>query len=570
MENNSTSRFPLFSRQAWEYFARYYRGLYTRLGFSSLISASQVVLILPVILLVKYAFDIVIPEGKINMLVAIGIAIFLLRLINSGVSLWVRQMNITLINTAVFRLRSGLLHRLYSLPRSFYTREDHRILHARIVQDSERLTHLSNALISRIFPAVIISLALCVLLLFLNWYILLIILSVSPLLLLANRIMSRRIKDKVIVFQRVFENFSKGILFVLRYMDLTKIQSAQEEEIERQEKVLAELKEKTGSMTMVYALNSQLQEVLTGISGVLIIILGGAAVANGGMSLGDFLSFYIAAVYLNKNINTITSAFPDVLAGNESMVTLFKLANSPEVQPYQGSRKISFKGNIALNRLTFGYGDEPVLRGIDLDIEAGSQIAIIGANGAGKTTLIQLMMGFYRPWSGDILVDGMAYDELDMADLRRQLGVVMQNPLLFSGSIRDNMVYGSPDITDTEMQHALGLAMATQFIEKLPDGIDTQIGEEGVRLSGGERQRLAIARALVRKPRLLILDEPTNHIEYDDVGKIIQGIAQLPYKPTILLISHDLQVIQFAPKVYRLEKGMLQSETKQSLDNTLL
>ncbi|MBP7848847.1 MAG: ABC transporter ATP-binding protein [Lentimicrobiaceae bacterium] len=552
-----TGHKPYFSRKAWRYFMQYYDGLHGRLLMAAVLSSLQVLLIVPVLFLVRHAFDVVIPEGNTRFLVYIGLGIFLLRILQGLAALWVRRMNVNLINKAIWRLRRGLLERLYQLSVDFYTHEDHRILHARIVQDSERLTHLSNALVSRIFPAVIISLALCIVLLFLNAYILLIILSVSPVLFLANRVMGRYIRDRVVGFQRVFERFSKGVLFVLRYMDLTRIQSAQHIEIDKQSEVLEELRHRTGSMTMIYAVNAQVQEVITGISGILIIILGGAAVIKGSMTLGDFLSFYLAAVYLNKNIQTITSAFPDVLAGNESMVTLQRLSEEALEEPYQGNHSLHFKGQLRLDKVVFGYEQKVVLNAVDLVIQPGTRTAIIGPNGAGKTTLIQLILGAYKPWSGTIHADGFPYEALDMTQLRQGMGVVMQHPLLFSGSIRDNITYGSPDVSQSDIEQALQVARADSFIHGLPQGIDSQIGEEGVMLSGGERQRIAIARALVRKPSLLILDEPTNHIDGADIGRIVEGLSSLPFQPAVLLISHDTQVIRLADRVYSIENQIL-------------
>lgn len=547
----------LFSKEAWLFFGRFYKGLHRRLIATSLGSAAQVVLIVPALLLIKYAFDEVIPEGRIDLLIYIGLAIVGLRLLNAASTLWMRHLNIKLINTAIFRLRQHLFERLYTLPRSFHTREDPRLMHARIVQDTERLTHLSTAIISKIFPSLLISAALCVVLFFLNVYLLLAVLAIGPILFVANRFMGKRIKQKVIVFQRSFEKFSKGTLFVLRYMDLTHIQSAQDEEVERQTMILDELREKTGSMAYIFAFNTQLQEVLTGLSGILIIILGGASVAAGSMSLGDFIAFYLAASFLNRHINMITSSFPDVLAGNESMLTLQALSERDEHLPYKGKKEISFLGELELKDVHFSYGEKEVLKGINLHIAPGEKIALIGANGAGKTTLIHLILGFYRPSSGSLSADGYPYDDLTMEGLRRSMGVVMQNPPLFAGSISENILYGNPDASQEDVIKACEAAGVDDLIRGLSDSYYTQIGEDGVRLSGGERQRLAIARALVRKPGLLILDEPTNHLDKNMVARIMSQVSDLEYHPAILLISHDAEVVSFADRVYKLIEGSL-------------
>jgi len=557
-ENDHTkSTIPFFSKEVWRYFVKLYDNNYKKLLASSVGSAAQVLLILPQVLLVRYAFDEVIAQKNISLLIMIGIAIFALRFSNSAVSLWMRNINIKIINTAIFRLREDLLLKLYNFSRSFHTMHDQKLIHARIVQDTERFCNMSNALVSRIFPAIFISFALAVILIFLNWTLFLIIIVLIPLLFFTNRSIGKLVKKRVIVFQRSFEKFSKGILFVLRYMDLTVIQSAQKEEIERQKAILTDLQSKTGGMAMIYAVNAQAQEVLTGLIGIIIIIIGGGAVALKMMTLGEFLSFYLACVFLNKYINTITTSIPDVIAGNESMITLYDLANTNEMAPYTGKKEIDFAGSISLESVSFSYDKKLILKDVNLKLMPGKKVVIIGQNGSGKTTLLSLIMGLYAPEIGKLLADDYEYNELDMVALRKSVGVVLQHPPLFSGSIRENILYGYQDAGEEQMLAASKLALSDEFIKALPDGYDTQIGDDGVLLSGGECQKIAIARALIRKPKLLLLDEPTNHLDVEAVQKILENLETLAHKPAVLLVSHDQNVIKFADSIFQLENCCL-------------
>ncbi len=551
---------PFFHRDSWLFFLGFFRGMYRRLSLTALGSAAQVLLIVPAIWLVKYAFDDAIPKGRIDQLVAIGLIILLLRLANAASAVWLRNINIKVINEAIFRIRYRLIDRMYSLPRAFHTREDPRLLHARIVQDTERLTQLSNALISRIFPSAIICLALCILLAILNFWLLLAILALIPFILLANRIMGRKISQKVVRFQRAFEQFSKGMNFVLRYMDLTQAQSAREEEMKRQSAVASLLKEETGQMASIYALNAQIQEMLTGLSGILIIVLGGIAVSTDAMTLGDFIAFYLAASFLNRHATFITTSFPDVLAGNASLQTLYALSSSADHHPYQGSDPHIFREELWIRNLWFSYGDKAILKGVDLNIRRGRKIAIVGANGSGKTTLIHLILGFYRPDEGSLQLDGKAYDGLDMMVLRRSVGWVMQHPLIFNGSIRENILYGNEECDSQALAEACGVAGVDAVTDDLPQGIETEVGEDGVRLSGGEKQRIALARALIRRPGLMILDEPTNHLDQAMISDLLSRLEKLPYQPAVLLISHDNQALSLADQVYRFQEGVLHPE----------
>jgi ATP-binding cassette subfamily B protein len=557
MSENQGAQKSFFDLAAWRHFARFYQGQFWLLFFISIGSAAQSLIVLPGLLLIRYAFDVAVPQKNIYLLVLVGIGLLAIRLTDLGVSLWLHWINIGVIRKAIFKLREDLLIRLYKFSRSFHTQTDQKAIHARIVQDTERLSNMSNALVSRLLPSLFASVALSFVLLFLNWLLFLIILSFFPILFLTNRYTGMVVKKKVYVFQRAFERFSKGILFVLRYMDLTKIQSAEDEEIDRQTRAFKKLQATSGGMAFIFAVHSHVQRTLTAVSGIIILIVGGALVATAHMTIGEFISFYIAAVILNNHLSIITEMIAEIMAGNESMVTLHRLVETEDIQSYHGSLQIEFEGFLSLKSVSFSYDDQPLLSKINLSIAPDSKIAIIGSNGAGKSTIIQLILGFYAPCQGELYADNFPYDELDISQLRESMGVVMQNPPFFSGTIFENIIYGPYGIDREQVVFACQYALAEEFIHKLPEGYDTQIGEDGVMLSGGERQRLAIARAILRRPKLLVLDEPTNHLDGATVTKLMKSFDSLSDPPAIVIISHDMSVVNHAREIYQLEKGIL-------------
>jgi len=550
-------RKTFFDGAAWRYFLGFFRRQSFLIVVSSMGSAAQSLVVLPTLYLVRYLFDVAIPQNKIQLIVWAGAGIFGFRMVNSAVSLWLRAVNIKIINTAIFSLREDLLHKLYGFSRGFHTQSDQKVIQARIVQDTERLSTMSNTILSRIFPALLTSLSLCLVLLFLNWSLVLVMVALFPLVFVVNRHTMKIVKDRVFVFQRAFESFSRGILFVLRYMDLTRIQTAEDLEVARQTATMRELRDQTGRMSFIYAVHAQVQQTLTGLSGILILVIGGASMVNARMTIGEFLSFYVAAMFLYGQVDTITASLVDLVSGNESMTTLYGLAGTTDVQPYRGKTPIDFKGVITLDAVSFVYDRQPVLKAVKLTIRPDSKIAIIGTNGAGKSTIIELILGFYAPRQGRLYADGVPYDELDLVQLRRSVGVVMQNPPLFSGTILENLAYGTPDADRNRIIDACRVALADEFIQQLPKGYDTQIGEDGVLFSGGEGQRLAIARALLRRPKLLILDEPTNHLDSATVTRLMDRLDHLAEHPAILLVSHDRSVVAHARDVYELDKGEL-------------
>ena len=547
----------LIDLEAWRYFESCSPGKLGVLLWFGLAAAAQSLLLLPVLLLIRHAVDTVIPQRNIALLVGIGAAIFALRAAGALGALWLRAAHVRVLKRATFRLREDLLARLFSLSRAAYTRLDRDTTHARIVLDTERLDEMSHTVVAKLLPAAFSGVVLVVLLAFLNARLLLLTLALAPLLWLSIRATGSLVKRRVFVFQRAFEAFSNGILFVLQHMELTQVQSFETREAQRRVADMDRLRRTSERMAFVYAVHGQLQTITVTLCGVVILVAGGAAVASGQMTIGGFLSFWVAAGLLNQQITTIVTAIPQVIAGNESMVTLHRFATSCEPAPYRGREVHPFTGLIRLEDVEFGYGGAPVVRRANLDIGPGETAAIAGPNGAGKSTLLYLILGFYRPQRGALAADGVPYERLDLVELRRRIGVVMQHPAFFAGTVRDNIAYGWPEATMEEITRAARLALADDFIRALPQGYDTPIGEEGILLSGGEVQRIAIARALLRRPRLLILDEPTNHLETAAIRRLLENLAGLEDRPGVLIISHDRDVLRHVERIHHLEGGIL-------------
>jgi ABC-type bacteriocin/lantibiotic exporter with double-glycine peptidase domain len=426
-----------------------------------------------------------------------------------------------------------------------------------MVQDTERLDIMTNALFAQLIPALCISFVLSAVLVYLNWFLFLVMICVFPFLFSLSKAIGRTAREKTYTFHRSFETFSKGILFVLQMMDLTRLQSAEEFEIARQRGNLEELRLTSGRMAWLRTAHVLTQNTLIAVLGVLILIVGGRAVATGYMTLGELLSFYAATSLLRPHLRTISSCIPQIIEGNESLTTLYNLLETKDARPYSGAQRKPFCGKITLAFVSFQYKDCPVLHDINLTIDPGSMVAIAGPNGSGKTTIANLILGFYRPQKGQLYADDCPFSEWDIVHLRRHIGVVTQNPLLFAGTILENITYSRPDANLDQVVQAAELATAHEFIRQLPQGYETFVGESGVLLSGGERQRIAIARALLRQPRLLILDEPTNHLDADAVHHLMNNLKTLNDVPASLIISHDMNVVRKAERIYVLQEGRI-------------
>lgn len=548
--------------EAWRYYAQCYRSAWLLLLVLALAGPLQIALLWPVLYLVGYMFDRIIPAGDLRALVLCGAGILGLSFAGAALAFLVSSKGIALTKNVTCGIRGELLDRLFSFSRDFLGKTDHGRLHASIIQDTERVDYMGTTLISQVFPAVMLGAGLLAALLYLDWVLVLVLAAVAPLAFFANRHLSQPIRRRSNELRSSFANFSQGVLFVLRTMDLARLQTAETLERERQRARLEELRKVSGSVERLHLIYSLAQGslFLTGV--MVILVVGGYAVSARAMSVGELVSFFVAVRMLNQQAQAILGAVPILVMGQESLRDLCGLMQHPDRNPYSGRGKVAFNGEVRLESVSFAYNDDaPFLRGLDLTIEPESIVAIVGPNGSGKTTVLHLICGFYRPQHGRVLAQGVPYDEIDMTHLRRSIGVVLQNPTLFPGTILENLTYGYPDASMDQVREAARIATAAQFIEQFDDGYETQVGERGTMLSGGQRQRIALARAILRSPRLLLLDEPTSSLDVEAVGQLLRNLADLRPRPTTLLISHDSDVIQLADKVFELCNGRLVSSS---------
>ena len=554
----------------WRHYGKFYRGSYGRLLLTFALSIVQFLLLFPIIYLVRYSFDKILPAKDFRLLLWAGAAILILNLANAGANLWMRYLALKVIKQAIRDYRDELLNRVFAFSRTYYGEVDAARMHSLIVQDTERVDVMSNALLSQIIPALVIGAGVGVMLAYLNWFLFLILLSLGPLLYFIGRAISKKVRQHTQDFRQSFESFSKGILFVLQSLDLTRIQTAEEFEIARQRKLFDEVRVSSGSMSWFQAAYGLAQNTLLSVAGVLILVIGGRAVGLGRMTLGDLLSFYVAMGLMRSYLSPAFYMSPHVTAGSQSLAALYTTLHVEDHPPYSGRRRIQFNGRVQFESVHFQYNAKPVLKNVNLTLAPRESVALIGPNGAGKSTLTYLILGFYRPQTGRVLIDEHPLEELDVTHLRRQIGVVTQQPIIFTGTIWENITYGAPQLSEPQVIESARLATAHEFIESLPLGYNTRVGENGMALSGGQRQRIAIARALLRKPNLLILDEPTNHLDLESVERLTRNLKCLEGAPTILIISHDLKIARQAQRIYFLEDGQITSRAgagMRSLEN---
>jgi ABC-type multidrug transport system fused ATPase/permease subunit len=291
-----------------------------------------------------------------------------------------------------------------------------------------------------------------------------------------------------------------------------------------------------------------------------VLWFGGKDVINGVWTLGDFTAFILAVQQMYqpiKNFSQLNSTIQQSVSASERVFEILdeevKVLDLPDAKTLD-----TFSNDITYKNVSFEYEEnKPILKNINLNIKKGQTVAFVGASGSGKSTIANLILRFYDVNSGEILIDGMDIRNLTLESLRDKIGVVSQDVFLFNDSIRYNIAYGKLDATDEEIEIAAKAANAHKFISKMPDGYNTLIGERGMKLSGGEKQRIAIARAMLKNPPILVLDEATSALDSESEKLVQEAIETLMKNRTVILIAHRLSTVINADQIIVIDKGTI-------------
>ena len=300
-------------------------------------------------------------------------------------------------------------------------------------------------------------------------------------------------------------------------------------------------------------------EILGCIAGVVVFVLGGREVIAGKISFGVFGLFIgslLSTIRPFKKLSQVTSLNQQAAAASERIYEVLD-ANPTVVELPDAVELPVFKKNVEFRDVWFSYGDNHVLKGVNLDVPRGSMLAVVGPSGNGKTTLLDLIPRFYDPKNGKIMIDGVDIKGVKLKSLRQQVGIVTQETILFNDTIRANIAYGLPGASDEQIKQAALQANAHDFITRMLGGYDTIIGDRGMRISGGERQRIAIARALLRNPPILILDEATSQLDTESERIVQEALDRLIQGRTVFVIAHRLSTVRNADKIVVLDKGVI-------------
>jgi ABC-type multidrug transport system fused ATPase/permease subunit len=545
--------------EAWREYLGLYRGRWGTVVTSVVISIAPSLLFALAAILVRRVFDVAIAHNDAKQLVLLVGSIVSLQLLAHAMLLVSRALVLRVTKKVIAELRQRLVDTLLVTSRTFLDRRNTGEMHALIVDDSERVDTMSNAVVASVLPALASALTLTIFLLSISVRLTLILLLFAPVAFLATRSVRRKTRDSIRDFHDSYRRYSSGTTTSVRMLDLTRIQVAEDVERAGSRTRIHELRATSARVAWLQTAMQVVHQAVLAAAVAMALLAGGLMVIGGHITLGELMAFLVATALLRTQLVPAGPAGGQLLNGEESLRRIYGFLKLAPPESYRGSRKVDFDGAVALRNVRFGYDEgRTILEDVSVDIVSGSVVALIGANGAGKSTILRLILGFYAPQAGSVVAGDIPYDELDIRALRRSMGVVMQDSLILDATVRENIVYGLEGVTDDDLATAMRLACADQMIERLPEGLETEVGENGLLLSGGQRQRIAIARALLRRPRLLVLDEPTRHLDAASVEGLLRMLRSAEWPHATLVVSHDAEVAAEADSIYRVTGGRVE------------
>ncbi len=339
-----------------------------------------------------------------------------------------------------------------------------------------------------------------------------------------------------------------------------KTYGSEEREHERFNKASDALRKSTLTVMKVWGIYHPSMSFLAACGGLVLVVVGGMQVVEGKMDVGVLAAFLVLAPFLYEPVSRLHQLNQLIQSGRAAADRVFEILDSPE-EPGRGGEVRSgrvFSGGVVYRNVCFRYdaeGKRPVLEDICLEAKPGQTVALVGPTGAGKTSLVSLLLRFYEFTRGEILIDGIPLREVPLSELRQSIAMVTQESFIFNGTVADNLRVGKRGATEEEMWEVLCAANAEDFVRRLPDGLDTSVGERGVRLSVGEKQRVSIARALLKNPPILILDEATASVDTTTERLIQEALDRLLRSRTSFVIAHRLSTVQHADQILVLDKG---------------
>jgi ATP-binding cassette subfamily B protein len=465
----------------------------------------------------------------------------------------------------MFDLRAQIFRRLQRLHIGFFDRNPVGRLVTRVTTDVDALNEMFTSGVVAIFEDVLVLSGILIIMLRMDWRLALLTFAVLPFIFVATMIFRRHVRDSYRRIRTAIARINSYLQEHVTGMVVVQLFNREKRAYQRFENVNRSHMQAFKDAIMAYALYYPVVEFLSSVAIASIIWFGGGQVVRGFTSIGVLVAFIQYAQRFFRPIQDLSEKYNILQSAMASSERVFKLLDTePAIQSPANPKRPDGPGRIEFDHVWFAYrtpqdGQEPdwVLRDVSFAIEPGQTVAAVGHTGAGKTTIISLLLRFYDVQRGAVRMDGVDIREMDVADLRRRFGVVLQDPFLFSGTIEDNIRLGTNGIADEEVEKAAEEVNIAEFIRTLPDGFKEKMHERGSTLSTGQKQLISFARALAHDPKILILDEATSSVDTETEFRVRDALSRMVEGRTSLIVAHRLSTVQRADNIIVMHKGKL-------------
>ena len=533
-----------------------YRGVLTQV-----LAASFVVQLFTLAnpLLIQVIIDKVITQRSLDTLQVLGIALVVVTILEGVLGSLKTFLFAETTNRIDQRLGAEVIDHLLRLPLGYFDRRPVGELGTRVAELEKIRNFLTGQALTTILDAAFSIIYILVMIVY-SWLLTLIALSVLPIqvgmTLLGAPLFRRQ-------FRAAAEENAKTQSHLVEV--LTGIQTVKAQNVEmvsrwRWQEFYSQYIARTFEKTITGTALNQTSQVLQKISQLMVLWVGASMVLKGELTLGQLIAFRIISGYVTQPLLRLSTIWQQIQELRVSFERLADVIDTPEESDEVDKSKVMLpplEGQVRFENLSFRFrpGQPEVLKDVNLEIKPGTFVGIVGQSGSGKSTLMKLLPRLYSPEEGRILIDGYDIDKVELYSLRRQIGIVPQDPLLFSGTVSENIALTNPEASSEEIVRAARLANAHDFIMELPSGYSTSVGERGASLSGGQRQRVAIARTLLSNPKLLVMDEATSALDYETERKVCDNLLENLNDRTVFFITHRLSTIRNADTIVMLDKG---------------
>ncbi len=493
---------------------------------------------------------------------SVGVVMFIL-LINVPLHLlYVRLLYGSIRRTGTV-LRSALCTRLQQLSIGYHNRVSAGVLQAKVVRDVETVEQMvQQTAETGLGASTVLTGGLVIIAVRTPQFLPVFVLVVPVAALLVMRLRTR-LRTHNELFRQDVEHLSSRVSEMTRLISVTRAHGLERDALRRMDRTLRRVLDSGLRLDLTNGRFASLAWVFLNVLGVSFLTTAALIAYHGvwGITAGDVVMLSAFLTTLTNSTTTLLGLAPVISKGLESVRSAGEVLQAPELEENEGKAQLTaLRGVVEFERVGYAYegADRPAVRDFTLSVAPGETVALVGASGAGKSTVLNLVIGFIRPTSGRLLLDGADMNDLDLRSYRRFVSVVPQESILFEGTIRENVAYGMDDADDVAVRAALRDANALEFVERLPNGLDSVVGEGGARLSGGQRQRLAIARALIRDPRVLILDEATSALDTRSEALVQQALGRLVRGRTTFVVAHRLSTVRNADRIVVMRDGAIE------------